>query len=56
MDTTFYEGYKGPITPASSAASANYTVVDMFASVASGASSPEAAAKLAARQAARYYK
>jgi multiple sugar transport system substrate-binding protein len=56
MDTTFYEGYRGPITPASSAVSANYTVVDMFASVASGASSPEAAAKLAARQAARYYK
>jgi multiple sugar transport system substrate-binding protein len=55
MDTQFYDGYKGPITPASSAVAANYTLVDMFASVVSGAASPESAVKLAASQAERYY-
>ncbi len=56
MDTQYYDGYKGPISPASSAVAANYTIVDMFASVASGNATPEAAAKQAARQAERYYK
>ncbi|HYZ20826.1 MAG TPA: ABC transporter substrate-binding protein [Rhodopila sp.] len=56
MDTPFYDGYKGPVTPASSAVTANYTVVDMFASVVTGNATPEAAAKRAAQQAARYYK
>ncbi len=56
MDTPYYDGYQGPITAASSAVSANYTLVDMFASVASGNASPESAAKQAARQAARYLK
>ena len=54
MDTIYYDGYAGPITPAASAVVANYTVVDMFASVATGNSTPEAAAKQAARQAERY--
>jgi multiple sugar transport system substrate-binding protein len=44
------------VTPASSAVTANYTVVDMFASVATGNATPEAAVKRAAAQAARYYK
>ena len=56
MDTPFYDGYSGPITAASTAVTANYTLVDMFASVATGAASPESAVKQAARQAARYYK
>lgn len=56
MDTPFYDGYKGPVTAASSAVTANYTVVDMFASVVTGNATPEAAAKAAARAAARYYK
>ncbi len=56
MDTIYYDGYAGPITAASSAVTANYTIVDMFAAVATGAMSPESAAKQAARQAARYYK
>jgi multiple sugar transport system substrate-binding protein len=56
MDTQYYDGYKGPITPASSAVAANYTVVDMFASVVTGNATPEAAAKMAAKQAERYYK
>jgi multiple sugar transport system substrate-binding protein len=56
MDTSFYDGYKGPVTAASSAVTANYTVVDMFASVVTGNATPEAAVKRAAQQAARYYK
>jgi multiple sugar transport system substrate-binding protein len=55
-DTPYYDGYKGPISAASSAVSANYTLVDMFASVVTGNATPEAAVKLAARQAARYLK
>jgi multiple sugar transport system substrate-binding protein len=56
MDTPYYESYSGPITAASSAVTANYTLVDMFASVATGNATPEAAVKQAARQAARYLK
>ena len=56
LDSPFYEGYKGPIGAASAAVIANYTVVDMFASVVSGANTPEAAAKQAARAAERYYR
>ncbi len=56
MDTPYYDSYKGPITAASSAVAANYTLVDMFASVATGNASPESAVKQAARQAARYLK
>jgi len=55
MDSTYYDGYKGPISPASSAVAANYTLVDMFASVVTGNATPEAAAKQAALAAARYY-
>jgi multiple sugar transport system substrate-binding protein len=55
MDTTYYDGYKGPISPASSAVAANYTLVDMFASVVTGNATPEGAAKAAATAAARYY-
>jgi multiple sugar transport system substrate-binding protein len=56
MDTPYYDGYAGPISASSSAVAANYTLVDMFASVATGNATPEAAAKQAARQAARYLK
>ncbi len=56
MDTPFYDGFKGPVTPASSVVTANYTVVDMFAAVVTGNATPEDAAKRAAQQAARYYK
>jgi multiple sugar transport system substrate-binding protein len=56
MDSPFYSGYKGPISAAAATVEANYTVVDMFAAVATGSMSPEAAAKQAARQAERYYK
>jgi multiple sugar transport system substrate-binding protein len=56
MDTPYYDSYQGPISAASSAVGANYTLVDMFASVASGNATPEAAVKQAAKQAARYLK
>ena len=52
----YYDGYAGPINAAASAVISNYTVVDMFAAVATGNATPEAAAKTAARQAERYYK
>ena len=55
LDTIYYDGFKGPISPASSAVAANYTLVDMFASVVTGNATPEAAAKQAAQAAARYY-
>ena len=56
MDTPYYDSYKGPISAASSAVAANYTLVDMFASVVTSNATPEAAVKQAARQAARYLK
>jgi multiple sugar transport system substrate-binding protein len=56
MNTIYYDGYAGPVTAASSAVTANYTIVDMFAAVATGNATPESAAKQAARQAARYYR
>jgi multiple sugar transport system substrate-binding protein len=56
LDSPFYNGYKGPVSAASAAVTANYTIVDMFASVVTGSSTPEAAAKQAARAAERYYK
>ena len=56
MDTPYYDSYHGPISAASSAVAANYTLVDMFASVATGNATPEAAVKQAARQATRYLK
>ena len=56
LDSPFYDGYKGPISAASAAVIANYTVVDMFASVVTGNATPEAAAKQAAKAAERYYK
>jgi multiple sugar transport system substrate-binding protein len=55
MDTPYYDGYKGPIGANSSALAANYILVDMFAKVATGNATPEAAAKFAANQAKRYY-
>ena len=49
------DGYKGPITQAAGAVTAEYIVVQMCASVASGQATPEEAAKEAERRARRYY-
>ena len=44
------DGYKGPITQAAGTVAAEYILVQMFASVASGQATPEAAAKEAERR------
>ncbi|MGL5736406.1 MAG: ABC transporter substrate-binding protein [Beijerinckiaceae bacterium] len=56
MKNSLWYGYKGPISEASAAVVADYVVVDMYASVCTGAATPEAAAAEAARRASRYYK
>ncbi|MBS0325267.1 MAG: carbohydrate ABC transporter substrate-binding protein [Proteobacteria bacterium] len=53
---TLSDGYAGTLGYASAAVMADYVVVDMFASVVSGAKSPKDAAALAEKQALRYYK
>ncbi|NYT85389.1 ABC transporter substrate-binding protein [Pollutimonas harenae] len=49
-------GYNGPLGAASAAVMADYVILDMFASAASGDMSPQEAAKQAAERAKRYYK
>ncbi len=49
-------GYSGPLGPASASALADYIVLDMVAEAASGAKSPQEAAKRAEQRAKRYYK
>ncbi|MDQ8732385.1 extracellular solute-binding protein [Bradyrhizobium sp. LHD-71] len=56
MKSKFYTGYKGPISQASGAVNADYVLVQMCASVATGEATPEAAAKEAERRARRYYR
>ena len=56
MDTPFYEGYRGPITPAAGAVAENWVLVDMFARVATGASSPADSLREAVRAARRWYR
>ena len=53
---TRYDGYKGPISSAAAAATAEYVLVQMVASAASGQSTPEDAAKEAERRLARIYR
>ncbi len=55
-DNQFWNGYKGPITEASGAVTAEYVTVQMCAAVASGQATPEDAAKEAARRIQRYYR
>ncbi len=56
MDSDFWNGYKGPISEGSAAANADYVMVQMCASVASGQATPEAAAREAERRAARFFR
>lgn len=55
-DNRFWNGFKGPITTASGAVTADYVNVDMFAAVATGQATAVDAARQAERQALRYYK
>jgi multiple sugar transport system substrate-binding protein len=52
----YWNGYKGPISQASGAATADYVNVQMFAAVASGQATPEDAVKEAERRAKRFYR
>jgi multiple sugar transport system substrate-binding protein len=56
MKSNFWIGYKGPISQASAAANADYIMVQMCAAVASGQSTPEAAAAEAERRAKRFFR
>ncbi len=55
-DTPFYNGYKGPISQSSGAATADYVNVQMFAAVSSGQATPEDAVKEAERRLKRFYR
>ena len=56
MNSGFYNGFKGPITEGSVAATADYVMVQMCASVASGQATPAAAAAEAERRARRFFR
>ena len=56
MNNQFWSGYKGPITQAAGTVTAEYILVQMFASVASGQATPADAAKEAERRTRRYYR
>jgi multiple sugar transport system substrate-binding protein len=56
MNNNFWNGYKGPLTEGSVAATADYVMVQMCASVASGQATPQAAAAEAERRARRYFR
>src|ERR1700742_757678 len=56
MKTVYYNGYNGPISTATGAINADYVLVQMCASVATDAATPEAAAAEAERRAKRYFR
>jgi multiple sugar transport system substrate-binding protein len=56
MANKYWFGYKGPISAASGAVNADYVLVQMCASVATDAATPEAAAAEAERRARRYFR
>src|SRR3954463_9304224 len=56
MRSPYYNGYRGPISTATGAVNADYVLVQMGASVATDAATPEAAAAEAERRAKRYFR
>jgi multiple sugar transport system substrate-binding protein len=56
MNLRRWIGYKGPVSQAAAAVNADYVLVQMFASVASGQASPRDAAREAERRARRHYR
>jgi multiple sugar transport system substrate-binding protein len=56
MNSKFWNGYRGPITEGSVAATADYVMVQMCAAVASGQATPQAAAREAERRAQRFFR
>jgi multiple sugar transport system substrate-binding protein len=55
-DMQYWNGFKGPISQASGAATADYVLVQMFAAVSSGQATPEDAVREAERRARRFYR
>ena len=56
METPFHDGYAGPVNAAGGAVLNDWVLVDMFARVVTGESTPEASIRQAVRAAERYYK
>ena len=56
MNSTYYDGYKGPISTATGAVGADYVLIQMCAAVATGASTPETAAAEAEQRCKRYFR
>ena len=56
MNNQFWTGYKGPITQAAGTVAAEYILVQMCSSVASGQTAPADAIKEAERRMRRYYR
>jgi multiple sugar transport system substrate-binding protein len=56
MKSPYYNGYKGPISTATGAISAEYVTIQMCASVATDAATPEAAAAEAEQRCKRYFR
>jgi multiple sugar transport system substrate-binding protein len=56
MRNEYWNGYKGPISTGTGAVNANYVLVQMCASVATDAATPEQAAAEAERRAKRYFR
>ncbi len=56
MDTPFYNGFSGPVNEAAGTVTNDFVLVDMFARVVSGDSSPDESIRAAVRSASRYYK
>lgn len=56
LNHRYWSGYKGPITAATGTAASEYVLVQMYASVASGQATPEAAVREAERRARRIFR
>ncbi|GAC1347312.1 MAG: extracellular solute-binding protein [Acetobacteraceae bacterium] len=56
MATPFHDGYAGPVNQASGSVLNDWVLVDMFARVATGESSPDESVRQAMRSVQRYYK
>jgi multiple sugar transport system substrate-binding protein len=56
MERMLWNGYEGPLGPASAAAMSEYVIVDMFADVCAGGRSPKDAALAAERKLKRIYR
>jgi multiple sugar transport system substrate-binding protein len=56
MKSDFWSGYKGPISQASAAVTADFVLVQMYASVAAGQATPQQAVREAERRAQRHFR